>query len=164
MRHSTLPRLILAFIAAVVIATVWGSIVQTQFNLNALAGIGVEISLGVRISTTLSDIFTGFSLTYGGYVILPSLLCAFVAAWFISRSQPEHAILWFAAAGTAGVLLGNPIVNYLSPLALLVGATRDTLCLLLMALGGTLAGIVFVSIARRDALPHRVSSGQHVMN
>jgi len=162
MNNITLPRTILAFIAAVVIATVWGSIVQTQFNLNALAGIGVDITPGVRISTTVSDIFSGFSPTYGGYVVLPSLFVALAVAWFISNSQPGYAILWFAVAGTVGVLLGNPVVNYLSPLALLVGATRDSLCLVLMALGGGVAGVVFVSIARHESPPLQLSPGYRV--
>jgi len=152
MNTSRMPRLFFAFMAAVVVATVWGAIVQTQFNLNALSNIGTNITPGVRTSTTLGDIFSGFSPTYGGYVILPSLLVAFAVAWFISQIQPRYTMLWFIAAGTFAVLLGNPVVNYLSPLALLVGATRDFSCLVWMSLGGTAAGVVFVSIAR-DAMP-----------
>jgi hypothetical protein len=161
MNTSRLPRLFFAFIAAVVVATVWGAIVQTQFNLNALGNIGADITPGVRTSTTLGDIFSGFSPTYGGYVVLPSLLVAFAVAWFISQLQPHYTMLWFAAAGTVAVLLGNPVVNFLSPLALLVGATRDLACLVWMALGGTAAGVVFVSLAR-DAMPflHQVPAYQ----
>jgi hypothetical protein len=164
MNQSTLTRVVYAFVAALVVATLWGSIVQTQFNLNALANLGVDITIGVRTKTTISDIFSGFSLTYGSYVVLPSLFFAFAAAWFISRNQPRHAALWFAAAGAVGVLLGNPVVNYLSPLPLLVGATRDTLCLILMALGGGAAGVVFISIARHVSAPLRLPLGYRQSN
>ncbi|MDO9520240.1 MAG: hypothetical protein Q8K97_06665 [Pseudohongiella sp.] len=155
MHQATIPRLLLAFITALVVATIWGSVVQSQFNLNALAGIGADITPGVRITTTLADVFSGFSPTYAAYVVLPSFLVAFVVAWFISRRLPGQTVLWFAAAGAVAVFIGNPVVNYLSPVALLVGATRDLFCLLLMALGGAVAGALFVSVARHVPLSPR---------
>lgn len=146
MIRNTLSRLALAFLVAVVIATVWGAIVQTQFNLGHLAAIGTDITAGVRIQTTVSDIFSGFSPTYGVYVVLPSLLVAFLIAALAARHLPGPILLWFTVAGFVAILLGNPVVNYLSPVALLVGATRDVACLLLMSLGGALAGALFADM------------------
>lgn len=145
-RSTSFPRLLLAFLVAVVIATVWGSVVQTQYNLAGIASVGAEVS-GVRFSTTLGDIFSGFTPTYGGYIVLPSLLVAFLVAWWLSRLTSLSPMLWFGLAGFAAILAGNPIVNAISPLALLVGATRDFSCLLLMSVGGAIAGLVFVLIA-----------------
>lgn len=80
--NSTSARgLIPAFLAAVVVTVVWGSVVQTQYNLAALTGIGVDIGPGTNLNATLSDIFSGFSLTYGGYIVLPALLVSFFVAW-----------------------------------------------------------------------------------
>lgn len=137
---------VLAFVAAVVLATVWGAIVQTQYNLAGLTSIGAEISGGVRIGTTLQDIFGGFSPTYGGYVVLPSLLVAFLVASWLSQQQRSSRLFWFGSAGAVAIAIGIPIVNWLAPVALLVGATRDVSCTLLMALGGVGAGLLFVAL------------------
>jgi len=144
MKAFSMPRLLIAFLAAVVVATVWGAVVQTQFNLVALTGIGTDISAGVNLRTTMRDIFSGFTPTYGGYVVLPALLVAFLVAKFVVDRWSGSWWLWFGLAGALGVGLAIPLVNYLSPVALLVGATRDTLCTVLMALGGGVAGLVFV--------------------
>jgi hypothetical protein len=152
--------LAIAFLAAVVFATVWGAIVQTQFNVSALNGIGADISGPVRMQTTLRDIFSGFTPTYGGYVVLPSLLVAFVVASWIHRRMPGPRWTWFAAAGGVAILLGNPVVNFISPLALLVGATRDLSCLIIMALGGVAAGMLFTYLYRAHGRDREAPAGK----
>jgi hypothetical protein len=142
----TFPRLLLAFVVAVLVATVLGSVVQTQYNLAGIASVGADVS-GVRLSTTLGDIFSGFTPTYAGYVVLPSLLVGFAVAWWVSSWLASAPLVWFGFAGFLAILAGNPIVNWLSPVALLVGATRDVSCLVLMSLGGAIAGLVFVWMA-----------------
>jgi hypothetical protein len=144
MPHKSIGSLIAAFIAAVVLATLWGAIVQTQFNLAGLNSIGAEISSGVRWQTTLSDIFSGFTPTYGSYVVAPSLLVGFVVAWLIADDRYGRRLMWFGLAGGLALLAGIPLVNYLAPVALLIGATRDWACTILMALGGSVAGWLFV--------------------
>lgn len=152
MKNSpSLSRIFAAWLFAVVVATVLGSIVQTQFNLAGLAGIGVDISAGTRISTTFRDIFSGFTPTYGGYVVAPALLVAFALTWFLVPFLPGGSMFWFTLAGGLAILAGNPLVNYLSSLALLVGATRDVMCLILMALGGAVAGMEFARIEEPSA-------------
>lgn len=148
MNQKSPMSIVLAFVAAVVVATVWGSIVQTQFNLAGLASIGAEISAGLRLRATLSDIFSGFSPTYAAYVVIPSLLVAFAVAWLVAARRPGSAAFWFGLAGGLALLVGIPIVNYLSPVALLIGASRDWLCTVLMALGGAVAGVLFAYLAR----------------
>jgi hypothetical protein len=135
--------LVLAFIASVLVATVWGAVVQTQFNLAGLSSLGVEISADVRVQTTLRDIFSGFTPTYGGYVVAPSLLVAFALCAWLVKYLPGPPLLWFAIAGGLAIPIGNAVVNFLSPLALLIGATRDFRCTMLMALGGVAAGVLF---------------------
>jgi hypothetical protein len=152
------PYLLLAvgFIIAVLVATVWGAIVQTQFNLAGLASLGVDISAGVRLQTTMRDVFSGFTPTYGGYIVAPSLLVAFLVCAWLAKYLPGPPLLWFAIAGGAAIPIGNAVVNFLSPLALLVGATRDFRCTLLMALGGVAAGVIFGLIyLRRSSRYHR---------
>ncbi len=149
----TLIRILIAFLIAVVVATVWGSIVQTQFNLAALHSLGVEIGAGVNARTVFRDLFSGFFPTYGGYIVLPALLVAFaIAGWIVGRGWGS-SYLWFGVAGFAALLLAIPLVNWLAPVALLVGASRDVSCTILMALGGALAGFLFVSMVLRRHSP-----------
>lgn len=134
---------LLAFSLAVLLATVWGSIVQTQFNLGALIGIGADIPAGLRFRSTMADVFSGFTPTYAGYVVIPSLIVAFAVAWWVAKRAPGRPMFWFGLAGGLAILLGVPLVNYLSPLAMVFGAVRDPLCLVLMALGGVAGGVLF---------------------
>lgn len=142
---KSLWSIVLAFVAAVLLATVWGSIVQTQFNIGALNSIGADISVGLRLQSTLSDVFSGFTPTYALYFVIPSLLVAFAIAWLISSRRPGSAPFWFCLGGGLAILLVIPLVHYLSPLALLIGATREWLCTVLMALGGVGAGFLFAT-------------------
>ncbi len=150
MSSTMVQRLILGFLVAVVLTVIWGSIVQTQYNLAALTGIGTDIGPGTNLRATFTDIFSGFSLTYGGYIVVPSLLVAFIVAWLVVR-RTGAPLLWFGLAGGLAILAGIPLVNWLSPLALLIGATRDLSCTVLMAAGGALGGILFAWITRPTA-------------
>jgi len=155
MNSTNATRLILGFLAASVLTIVWGSIVQTQYNLAALTGIGVDVELGTNLRATLTDIFSGFSLTYGGYIVLPALLVAFFVAWLVVR-RTGAPLPWFGLAGGLAILAGIPLVNWLSPLALLIGASRDWSCTALMAVGGVLGGVLFAWITQlRQPTLHR---------
>ena len=152
-------RVVLAYVIAVVLAVVAGSLVQSHYNLQALASLGVEVG-DVRASTMLRDIFSGFSPTYGGYVVAPALLVAFlVAGWIASRLARWRTAL-FVLGGYLGVLAAIPLVNWLSPVALLVGASRDVDATFLMAAGGAIAGLAFALLTARphagDAPPSRI--------
>lgn len=146
-------RALIALIVAVLVAVVIGALVQSHYNLQALASIGVDVD-GVRASTMSRDIFSGFSPTYGGYIVAPALLVAFAVAGWAGMHLPAWRMALFVAGGYLAVLAAIPLVNYLSPVALLVGATREASATLLMAVGGALAGLVFALMTgpgRRDA-------------
>ncbi len=155
MNTSSAGRLILAFLAASVLTVVWGSVVQTQYNLAALTGIGADIGPGINLRATLTDVFSGFSLTYGGYVVLPALLVALSLAWLVVQ-RVGGSLPWFGLAGGLAILAGIPLVNWLSPLALLIGASRDWSCVFLMAAGGVAGGVLFAWVAiPQSATTHR---------
>lgn len=145
MKGLLTPSGLVAFLIAIVVATVWGAIVQTQYNLAGLNSIGADISSDVRIGATLRDIFSGFSPTYASHIVLPSLLVAFVVAALLPARHRNARVAWFAAAGAVAIALGIPIVNWLAPVALLVGAAREVSSIFAMALGGLLAGWIFAS-------------------
>lgn len=145
MKAPLSARIVLAFFAAVVVAVVFGAIVQSHYNLQALSSIGIDVD-GVRMSTMARDIFSGFSPTYGGYIVLPALLVAFGLAALLSARRPRLRLPLFTLGGYLAVLAAIPLVNLLSPVALLVGASRDTSAIFWMAGGGALAGLLFAAI------------------
>lgn len=142
MDTALVKRVFLGFLAAVVLTLVFGSVVQTQYNLAALAAIGTEIGVGTNLRATFTDIFSGFALTYGGFVVLPSLLVAFLVAWQLVL-RIGAPMFWFGLAGGVAILAGMPLVNELSPNTLLFGVSRDFSSVVVMALGGVLGGVLF---------------------
>lgn len=155
MKTHAFGRYALAFVAAVLVAVVWGALVQTHYNLQALASLGIDIPMQLRIATSARDIFGGFTPTYGGYVVAPALLVAFLLAGWLSsrRGTARTRPLWFGLGGLLAVWVAIPLVNWLAPVALLVGATRDASCTFWMALGGGIAGLLFAWWTRpRDAV------------
>lgn len=152
MKTAGFGRYVLAFVVAVAFATAWGSVVQTQYNLAALASIGADIE-AVRWQTTLRDLFSGFFPTYGGYVVVPALLIAFAIAAAIARRQPRARLPLYVLAGFLAILAGIPLVNQIAPLALVFGATRDWSCTLWMAAGGGGAGALFALSTRYRRQP-----------
>lgn len=144
MSTPSIARVVVAFVVAVVLTTLWGAAVQTQFNLSALAGIGMDVDATLRLGTTARDMVSGFFPTYAGYIVVPTLLVAFLAAEWLVRRINGSRWFWYPLAAVLGLLVGIPLVNYLAPVALLVGASRDPACTVIMAAGGAPAAALFV--------------------
>lgn len=131
------PRRIAAFAAALLLAAAWGSVVQTQFNLQALTPF-VEIPWRLRLQTTLQDL-AGFGPAYAG-VVLAAWLPAFPAAWLLARLWPGWRTPLFAIAAGVGLVTAIRLADAVAPMPVLIDATRGTLGLVAMALGAVVAG------------------------
>lgn len=138
-------RRISAFATALLLATAWGSVVQTQFNLAALAPF-VDIPAGIRMTTTLQDL-VGFGPGYAG-IVLAGWVPAFLVAWLLARIWPRARTALFALAAGAGIVAAVLAVNAVAPMPALIDATRTTTGLLAMAAGGLLAGALFARWTR----------------
>ena len=136
-----------ALFGAVLIATAWGSVVQTQFNIASLASIGAEIPIRLRLQITALDLL-GFTPIYAVIVSI-GLLCTLPVAAPIARWQPLHRSTMYALAGTVGIASAIRIVDIATPVPTLIAATRGTTGWLLMVLGGTLAGWWFAHHTRQ---------------
>lgn len=134
-------RRVFAFVAALLIAAVWGSMVQTQFNLQALAALDVDIPLRVRGLTTLQDL-VGFGPVYAG-IVLAAWLPAFLVAALLVRAWPHARVPLYALAAGVGLIAAVRAVDAVAPMPVLIDATRGIGGLLLMALGSLLAGAAF---------------------
>ena len=139
-------RRFVAFGAAWLLAAVWGSVVQTQFNLAALTALGVEIAPALRLHTTLQDVL-GFGPAYAG-IVLAAWLPAFAAAAWLARRWPAWRIVLYALAAGVGLVVAIRSVDAAAPMPVLIDATRGLAGLLAMTLGSALAGVGFAHATR----------------
>ncbi|MGQ4277370.1 hypothetical protein ACQ5ES_10020 [Pseudidiomarina sp. E22-M8] len=134
-------RIIFAFVIAMIAAAIVGSIIQTQFNLAALAELSVPVSSDTRISTIIHDIIR-FSPMFA-VVIAAVMVLALPIAYALARWQQHAERWWFTFGGFIGLLVGFWVVNNLAPMPTLIAATRTWPGLLSMALTGAFAGWLF---------------------
>ncbi len=135
-------------LGAVLIAVVWGCVVQTQFNVASLQSIGADISGVQRLRMTALDLI-GFSPIYAVIVVL-GMLCALPAAAWLARRWPGHRSVLFALAGGAGIATAIRIVDIATPAPTLIAATRGIGGWLLMSSGAALAGWWFARRTRGE--------------
>lgn len=121
--------------------------VQTQFNLQALAAFGVPVPPGVRALTTLQDL-AGFGPVYAGILAAGWLPALGVAAW-LSRRWPGARVALFTAAAGAGMVAAVRAVDALAPMPVFIDATRGWAGLLSMAAGAALGGWVVARICQQ---------------
>ncbi|TBU71521.1 hypothetical protein DNK10_24110 [Pseudomonas daroniae] len=134
-------RLWRPFCLAVLVATLLGSIVQTQFNLAALQQLGASISPGVRIQATLHDLF-GFSPTFAALVIAAFIVALPLAAWLASVLGTLRWLV-FLLAGALAVWLALSVANAIAPMPTLIGANRTLAGTLALMVCGSLGSLAF---------------------
>lgn len=135
------------FLVAVLIATGLGSVVQTQFNIAALADLNVDVTWTQRVAMTAHDLVS-FTPIYGAMVAL-ALLCALPVAAWCARKWPRGDPWWFLAAGACGILAAFMSVNALLPMPTFIAATRGPVGLLAMMASAALGSGVFGVLLRR---------------
>lgn len=152
---SRIIRTLIAFFAAVVIATAVACIIGTQFVLAALAGIGVDISLIDRLATTWHDLINfGFipSPAFGfSYVMVIGigLFIAFLVAAALSYFLPRFRTVIYAVAGSVAILafLGS---SYFVFGASMFAFAQTPMGLITQGAAGAVGGWVFSKYSRQD--------------
>lgn len=143
----TLP----AFLSAVLVCSVLAAVFQTQFNLAALQNVGLEVSLGLRIKTTLLDIL-GFAPFFALLVSCAYALALPIAVW-LGGYVPKAYVVLCMLTGTVGVWCALALANGVAPMPTLIAADRTlwgTSCLLLAAaLGAWVFGYVYKKVISR---------------
>ena len=135
-----------AFLASVLTATSWGAIVQTQFNLHELQALGAAVPVALRLLTTAQDLI-GFGPLYA-LVVVVALGLAFPVAALVARIAPGWRGALFALAGFVGLIVAIRLVDAVTPPPVLIAATRTTLGLLAMTLGGALGGRLYARLTQ----------------
>jgi hypothetical protein len=142
-----LKKLAWYFLAAVSIATLLGTIVQTQFNIAAIAGLGIEISWRQRIAMTFHDLGS-FMPIYGAMVAVTLLFTLPVAAR-CARAWPRARPWCFLAAGAFGILVAFQITDAAMSMPTFIAATRGPGGLLTMMASAALGSAAFGRLSRR---------------
>ncbi len=153
------PRLkiFIAFIFAWLSAAVLGSLIQTQFNLQALQSLGVTIEPGVRLATSWQDL-VNFGPVYA-FLFAPGFLVSQTAALVLARLiQHRWQGLWCAIAAALGLWLTFVIVNALAPMPTLIAATRSAEGTAAMLASAAFAGWLFGRLVSGNDLSARASS------
>ncbi|MFT7402128.1 MAG: hypothetical protein ACI83N_001726 [Hydrogenophaga sp.] len=134
-------------LVALLLAAAWGSVVQTQFNLQALVELGVPVPAALRTETTWRDLI-GFGPVYAG-ILAAGWLPALGTATWLARRQPAWRSPLFATAAGLGMIAAVRAVDAVAPMPNFIDATRSLTGLLLMAVGAVLAGWVYARLTRR---------------
>jgi hypothetical protein len=140
-------RQLTALLLALLLAAAWGSVVQTQWNLQALVDVGVAVSGAERARMTWQDLI-GFAPVYAGIVAAGWLPALPVAAWLARRQPAWRSALLMAAAGV-GMVAAVRAVDLAAPMPVFIDATRHLPGLLAMAAGAVLGGWVYARLTAR---------------
>ncbi|MDO8904074.1 MAG: hypothetical protein Q7V46_05795, partial [Hydrogenophaga sp.] len=85
-----------------ILAAAWGSVVQTQWNLQALVDLGLNIPTSERVRMTWRDLI-GFAPVYAG-ILAAGWLPALPVAALLARRWPTWRSTLLAAAAGAGMV------------------------------------------------------------
>ncbi|HRP86098.1 MAG TPA: hypothetical protein PLS34_01095 [Gammaproteobacteria bacterium] len=139
-----------AWLAATLVTAVTGSIVQTQFNLAAIAKLGAPVPIALRLQTTLQDL-AGFAPMLAAVAGAGLLVALPVAAWLGRRLA--RPVLLYTLAGAAVIAVAILLMNGVLPVTA-IAATRSMAGFLALTACGALGGWTFSRLApqRRSAM------------
>lgn len=140
-------RHLVPLLLAWLLATAWGSVVQTQWNLQALVDLGVAIPMVERARATSQDLI-GFAPVYAG-ILAAGWLPALAAASWLARRWPTWRSPLLACAAGAGMVAAVRAVDVAAPMPVFIDATRHLPGLLVMAAGATLGGLLYARLTAR---------------
>lgn len=134
-------RVLLQFVLAVLVTTLVGSILQTQYNLAQLQALGAPMPIDVRVQSTCLDVLR-FSPVFAILVLLGFAAALPTAAW-LSKKVPTARWMLFALAGALAIFLGLTLVNAVLPMPTFIGANRSFVGTLGLMASGSLGALFF---------------------
>ncbi|SEL38663.1 hypothetical protein [Ectothiorhodospira marina] len=138
----------LAWFAGLILATLLGSIIQTQFNLAMIQALGAPMNGSLRLQSTAHDLLN-FAPTYG-VLVVAAFLIALPVSGLLARLWPEARTLLHTLAGAIGIAVALVIMNHLLPVTM-IGASRFHTGILALSLAGALGGLLFAWTSRSSA-------------
>ena len=140
-------RTVISLTFGVLLAYVAGSVLGTQVVLNNVAAMGLEVTLAMRWSSSLSDVagLAGTLLPLMAIALLPGWL---ILDWLGRRSTLRIAPAWYILAGAMGIAALHPTLNWAFGVDVFAPA-RTLPGLLGQAVAGGLGGLAVVFTRRR---------------
>lgn len=145
-----IPAFIAAFVAALLITYLFGTLTYSQLIMGNLVEMGMPVDAGVRAAAFWHD----FTHMYDLYLplVAVALLLGFIVAGIVLRWVPQIRVLGYLLAGFMAIfvmdyLLGAVLTGGTHPLVV----TRTTVGLLSQCLAGALGGLTFAILMRRRA-------------
>ncbi|NMT65059.1 PQQ-dependent sugar dehydrogenase [Marinobacter orientalis] len=138
-------KVVLAFVVAVFVGSVLGSLVQTQFNLQALEALGVRISMGTRLETSIHDL-VNFAPLYAILFGVGFLFSVGIASLVVRLAGNSGRVWLYPLAAAAGLWATLRIVDALAPMPTLIAATRDSGGLMAMLATAAISGWLFAML------------------
>lgn len=134
-------RILLQFVLAVLVATMVGSVIQTQYNLAQLLALGAPVPMDVRMQTTCLDLL-GFSPVFAMLVLFGFAFALPLAAW-LSGKLPVARWILFALAGALAIWVALVLANAALPMPTFIGANRSVAGTLGLMASGSIGGLFF---------------------
>lgn len=137
-------RIVGAFIAAVVTASILASIFSTQFVIAGLVDIGVSVPLDTRMSMTVKDLNILQTLLA---VVAACFLIGFIVAGLTQRGLGGNRQLWYVIAGGSALVATLLVMNAVLQLMPIAGA-RTIMGLIMQGVAGAIGGWVFAWLTK----------------
>lgn len=137
-----------AFVVAVFVTTLLGTVLQTQFNLAALATLGMPVPPGTRLDVMLRDL-VGFGPTFA-IVTTCGFFVAFPVTGLLRRWIASRPAALYALAGAAAILAALLAMEQALGLVA-IAAARSTSGFMLLVACGAVGGAVFAALGTAKA-------------
>ena len=133
-------RILVSWLIAVIVTTVGISVIHSLRIQGNLAELGVELPMGLRLSTIGRDL-AGLAPTLGPVVAI-ALAIGFAIAAFLRPRLPSLAWMAYPLAGAAAIVVALVAMKFSYDITPIAGA-RGPLGLPLSALVGAVGGWIF---------------------
>ncbi len=142
-------RTVISLTFGIFLAYLVGSVMGTQVVLSNVASMGLDVTLAMRWSSSLSDLsgLLGTLLPLMAIALLPGWL---ILDWLGRRSITHVAAGWYALAGATGIAILHPALNWAFDIDVFAAA-RTMPGLLGQALAGGVGGVA-VALSRRGRI------------
>lgn len=138
-------KIVLGFVLAVIVATVLGAIAHTQFVLAELTGLGIEIPVSDRLSTTIHDI-AGMGPMFG-LIVAIGFIVAMLAAGLVYRFAGTQRYLVYGVAGAVALAVALTAMGMVYEITPIAGA-RTAMGFVAQMIAGALGGLTFARVTR----------------
>ena len=142
-------RAVISLNFGILLAYVAGSVLGTQVVLNNVAAMGLDVTLAMRWSSSLSDVagLAGTLLPLMAIALLPGWLILY---WLGRRPTMRVAPAWYILTGAVAIAVLHPALNWAFGVNVFAPA-RTMPGLLGQALAGGLGGVA-VALSRRGGV------------